>query len=94
MRTTSGLARRGGMKSVTRTAPSSVSKLGLEHQRALRYDARRLEPAGGSISQRPWGSSPSSAAKQAPESKRGRQSQSIEPSRPTSAAVCRSPIIA
>jgi hypothetical protein len=32
-------------------------------------------------------SSPSSAAKHAPESKRGRQSQSIEPSRLTSAAV-------
>ena len=35
--------------------------------------------------------SPSSAAKQAPESKRGKQSQSIEPPRSTSAAVCRSP---
>jgi hypothetical protein len=37
---------------------------------------------------------PSSAAKQAGESKRGRQSQSIEPFAPTSAAVCVSPISA
>jgi len=46
----------------------------------------------GEIFQRPWRSLPSSAAKQAPESKRGRQSQSIEPLRETSAAVWRSPI--
>jgi hypothetical protein len=37
---------------------------------------------------------PSSAAKQAPESKRGQHSQSIEPSRPTSAALSPSPISA
>jgi hypothetical protein len=35
---------------------------------------------------------PSSAAKQAAESKRGQHSQSIEPLRPTSAAVWQSPI--
>jgi hypothetical protein len=34
----------------------------------------------------------SSAAKQASESKRGRHSQSIEPLRPTNAAVWQSPI--
>ena len=39
-------------------------------------------------------SSPSRAAKHAPESKRGRHSQSIEPSRPTSPAVWVSPIMA
>jgi hypothetical protein len=37
---------------------------------------------------------PSSAAKQGDESKRGQQSQSIEPSRPTSAALWQSPISA
>jgi hypothetical protein len=36
--------------------------------------------------QRPWRWSPSSAAKQAGESKCGRQSQSMDPSRATSAA--------
>ena len=38
--------------------------------------------------------SPSSAAKQAPESNRGQQSQSIDPSRDTSAAVSQSPMSA
>jgi hypothetical protein len=37
---------------------------------------------------------PRSAAKQASESKRGQQNQSIEPSRETSAAVRQSPMIA
>jgi hypothetical protein len=37
---------------------------------------------------------PSSAAKQAPESKRGQHSQSIEPSRVTKAAVSQSPMMA
>ena len=37
---------------------------------------------------------PSSAAKQASESKRGQHSQSIEPSRATSAALSQSPISA
>jgi hypothetical protein len=44
--------------------------------------------------QRPFDASPSSAQKTALESKRGRHSQSIDPSRPTSAAVPRSPISA
>jgi hypothetical protein len=44
--------------------------------------------------QRPFSGPPSRAAKQAPESNRGRQSQSIDPSRLTSAAVRQSPIIA
>ncbi len=56
-------------------------------------DGSRASPAGAS-SQRPCSSSPSSAAKQAGESNRGRQSQSIDPSRPTSAAVCGSPMSA
>jgi hypothetical protein len=51
-------------------------------------------PLRGAIDQRPCFSSPSSRAKQAPESKRGKLHQSIEASRPMSAAVCRSPISA
>src|SRR6478735_969115 len=42
----------------------------------------------------PFPSSPSSAAKQAPLSKRGTQSQSMQPSSPTRAAVCVSPMSA
>jgi hypothetical protein len=41
--------------------------------------------------QKPLSGVPSSAAKQAGESKRGQHSQSIEPLRPTSAAVRQSP---
>jgi hypothetical protein len=44
--------------------------------------------------QRPLLSSPRSAAKHAAESKRGQHSQSIEPWRPTSAALWQSPISA
>jgi len=51
----------------------------------------RLSPAGA-IFQRPLQGSPSRAAKQAPESKLGQHSQSMEPSRPTRAAVSQSPI--
>jgi hypothetical protein len=46
------------------------------------------------MSQRPLSGVPSSAAKQAAESNRGMHNQSIEPSRPTSAAVCMFPMIA
>jgi hypothetical protein len=46
------------------------------------------------MSQRPCSLLPSSAAKQAGESKRGKQSQSIDPSRPTSAAEIMLPISA
>jgi hypothetical protein len=48
----------------------------------------------GAIVQWPFSSSPSSAAKMAPESNRGTQSQSMEPFRPTSADVCVSAMIA
>ena len=69
---------------------------GLHHRCQLmrgsrEHDCARIGSTGSSF-HRPWRGSPSSAAKQAPESNRGRQSQSIEPSRPTRAAVCRSPI--
>jgi hypothetical protein len=50
-------------------------------------------PSDGASSQRPCSGVPSSAAKQLCESNRGRQSQSIEPSAPTNAAVWQSPII-
>jgi len=46
------------------------------------------------MTQRPCSAAPSSAAKQADASKRGRHSQSIEPSIPTNAAVSVSPISA
>ena len=57
----------------------------------------RLRPtlaAQGAITQRPLCASPSRFAKTAGESKRGRHAQSIDPSRPTSAAVKVLPIIA
>jgi len=44
-------------------------------------------PPAGAIVQRPFSAFPSSAAKHAGESKRGQHSQSIDPSRPTSAAL-------
>ncbi len=50
-------------------------------------------PCGASVHV-PFSSSPTSAAKHAAESKRGRHSQSIEPSRDTSAAVLVSPMSA
>ena len=79
MRTMSG-SPRGGMKSMTRTAPSAVSMDRLEDQghgpvAAIDcgdFGRRGQEPA---TMLRP----PSSAAKQAPESNRGKQHQSIDP---------------
>ena len=56
-----------------------------------RARAPRADPAGA-MRQNPFPSSPRIRAKQAPESKRGRHSQSIEPSRPTRAAVWVSPM--
>jgi hypothetical protein len=83
----------GGMKSTSRTAPSlvsnSVSRTSVPGR--SRRLIRRTRPTGA-IRQRPWRSSPSSAAQQAPASNRGRHSQSIEPSRLTSAAVRRLPM--
>jgi hypothetical protein len=65
---------------------------GLEHcredQRAVQIMA--LDSVGGigrRIIHRPCSGSPRRAAKQAAESNRGRHSQSIDPLRPTSAAV-------
>ncbi len=77
-----------GMLSMTRTAPASVSNSVSRISVPSRY-RRRVHSsfATGAISQRPCPASPSKAAKHAPESKRGMHSQSMEPSRPTSAAV-------
>ena len=82
-----------GMKSITRAEPSVVSKSVSSTSVPARYrrSVRVTSPAGA-ICQRPWLSSPSRAAKHAPESNRGRQSQSIDPLRPTSAAVRMSPM--
>ena len=86
------------MQSVMRTVPVGRVELGLEHQGVLpvaaagRHDAR-LAPRRASC-QKPCVSLPSRAAKHDGESKWGRHSQSMEPSVPTRAAVCRSPITA
>ena len=91
MRTTSARARRAsGMKSITRDralgrSRSSVSSTSVSGGSGAR-DAAHAGSAARSASGRCSGV-PSSAAKQASESKRGQHSQSIEPSRPTSAAV-------
>jgi hypothetical protein len=53
-----------------------------------------LTPPDGAIRQRPWSGVPSKAAKHAGESNLGQQSQSIDPSRATSAAVSQSPMSA
>ncbi len=83
------------MKSVSRTRPSvvsnSVSRISVP-SRYLRRTAVILPL--GPMRQRPCSGAPSNAAKQAPESNRGKHSQSIEPSNPTSAAVWQSPMSA
>jgi hypothetical protein len=82
-----------GMKSMSLTVPSSVSNSVSSTIVSPRY-RRRVARIGlaGVISQRPCSSDPSKAAKIAPESNRGTQSQSIDPSRPTNAAVSVSPM--
>jgi hypothetical protein len=51
-----------------------------------------MTTSAGSISHRPFLWVPSKAVKQASESNTGQHSQSIDPSRPTNAAVSQSPI--
>jgi hypothetical protein len=85
-RTTRALPSPGGMQSTRRTTPSSVSSSVSRMRVPGRYRrVQRRTSACGASSQRPCDSSPSRAAKLAAESNRGRHSQSIEPSRPTSA---------
>jgi hypothetical protein len=79
------------MTSMTRQEPVEV--VYVDSRTALSPTYRRLHDASsaGPRSHRPCSGPPRSAAKQAWESKRGRQSQSTEPSRPISAAVPESP---
>ena len=67
---------------------------GLEDQRAVpvALRGRRGAAVGRADQPAPVLGPPSSAAKVLSESKRGQHSQSIEPSRPTSAALWQSPI--
>ena len=68
-------------------------EFGLQHQGVPPVPSARVVcSAVGAIRQKPWLSSPSSRAKHASESNRGRHSQSMEPSRPTIAAVWVSPM--
>ena len=86
------------MQSVTRTVPVAVSNSVSSTSVSGRYQRRvakiALGPPAGAIRQKPWYSSPRSRAKHDGESKCGRHSQSTEPSNPTRAAVCRSPMTA
>lgn len=98
MRITSGAVSRCGMKSVTLTVPSSVSQWDSRTSEPSTY-ARRVQrsPSAalfGAMSQWPLSTAPRRAAKQAAESKRGRHSQSMDPSRPTRPLVMRSPMSA
>ena len=69
-----------GMKSMTVATPLSVSNSVSSMSVPSRYFRRTcLTSPCGARSQRPFVSSPRSAAKHAPESKRGRHNQSIEP---------------
>ena len=92
-RTMSEVSLRSGMKSISVATPSSVSYRVSRISVPGRYfRLTRKFSAVGAIRQRPLSGVPSSAAKQASESNRGQHSQSIEPSRETSAAVSQSPI--
>ncbi len=95
IRATTGSPLRGGMQSVSRTVPDPVTNSVSRISVSGRYRRLTRPPASvGAIRQCPCRSSPSSAAKHAWESNLGRQSQSMEPSVATSAAVCRSPMSA
>jgi hypothetical protein len=82
-----------GMQSTSRTTPSahviSVSSTRVPGRYRRRTAVVRLT---GAMRQRPFSSVPSNAEKHAAESKRGRQSQSIEPAVLTRPAVCVSPM--
>ena len=83
------------MKSITRAVPVAVCHCACRISVSPWY--RRVAspvPGGGATRQWPLLSSPSRPAKQAGESNLGRHSQSTEPSRPTSAADCMSPMMA
>ena len=95
IRTNSGVWARGGMQSTTVTAPPSVSKSVSRISVPSRYRRSTFRTSlWGAICQRPLSGVPNSAAKHAPESNRGKHSQSIDPSFATNAAVWQSPMIA
>ncbi len=88
MRTRTGSPLRGGMQSVSLMVPRPVANSVSRTSVSGRYRRlTRLPPSAGAIRQCPCLSCPSSPARQAFESNLGRQSQSIEPSLATSAAV-------
>ena len=74
--------------------PGGVEGLSRRYRRVERTFAFPSADGDGAIRQWPLFSSPSNAAKQAAESKRGQHNQSIEPLRPTRAAVLQSEISA
>ena len=95
LRTTSARPSPRGIRSVSVDDAGGGGERRLQDPRGAEVAARRrrTSPSGPAAS----GRGPrcrGCAAKQAGESKRGRHSQSIEPLRPTRAAVCRSPISA
>jgi hypothetical protein len=93
VRTMFDVSSRMGMKSMTVTAPVSVSYSVSSTSVPSTYRREmRCGSSAGASNQRPFWALPSRAAKHAPESKRGQQSQSIDPAREMSAAVSQSPI--
>jgi hypothetical protein len=83
------------MQSTRRIVPLAVSRSVSSTSVGPRYRRRVATTASrGVTSQKPLSPVPSSAAKQAGASNRGRQSQSIDPLVPTSATVWVSPISA
>ena len=84
-----------GITSVTTTEPPWACHVVSSTSVSPRYErSARLAASVGASSQCPCSGPPSRDAKQAPESKRGTHSQSIEPLRDTRAAVRRSPMMA
>ena len=81
-----------GMQSYTSATPSGVTKRVIRTFVSGTYIWRVAASPVAPILKRPPLRSSRIAANSDGESKRGRQSQSIEPFRPTSAAVCRSPM--
>src|SRR5215469_6511431 len=88
MRTMSGFSPRGGMKSIRRTAPLFVSISVSRISVSPRYRRHVTSTFSfGKKRQCPFSLSPSNDAKHAGESNLGKQSQSTQPSRLTSAPV-------
>ena len=83
------------MQSVTETLAESVSNVVSRVSVLPRYRRAACTTGWpGAMIHRPCSASPRRAAKQAALSNLGRQSQSIDPSRPTSATVSQLPMMA